>query len=103
MARLAVSDPQSIKNTEHSFVTFWPTGEELVDLYTKINGRPAEVKDFTDKDRQEINADAAAFGPAKVGYWDHWESGNWGYESEGKVYDQNYHGPGIEEVARRFA
>ena len=38
IARIASSDPQSIKNKEFSIVTFWPTGEELVELYTKING-----------------------------------------------------------------
>ena len=103
MNRLAVSDPKSIQNTSHSIVTFWPTGQEVADLYTKINGKPAEIKDFTLKDRDEIRADAANFGAAKVGYWDHWEEGKWDYESGGKVYDKNYASPGIEEVARKFA
>jgi len=39
----------------------------------------------------------------KVGYRDHWESGQWEYQTGGKIYDKNYQGPGIEDVARRFA
>ncbi len=103
IAQLATSDPQSIKNTDHSFVTFWPTGQEVIELYTKINGKPAQIKTFTSKDREDFRADTANFGAAKVGYWDYWESGQWEYETGGKLYHKNYQGPGIEEVARRFA
>ena len=101
--RIAIADPQSIKNTSHSVVTFWPTGQEVADLYSKINGKPAQVKDFTSKDREELRADKEAFGLPKVGYRDHWENGDWEYESGGKIYDKTYSGPGIEEVARRYA
>ncbi|EMC91215.1 hypothetical protein BAUCODRAFT_318679 [Baudoinia panamericana UAMH 10762] len=100
---LATSDPQTIKNTEHSVVTFWPTGQEVADLYTHINGKPAEIKDFTEKDREDFRADVAKFGAAKVWYWDHWAANSWEYEVQGRHYDRSYSGPGIEEVARRFA
>ncbi|KAL9107808.1 MAG: hypothetical protein Q9227_007323 [Pyrenula ochraceoflavens] len=104
LARIAASpDPYSIKNTTHSVVTFWPSGDELVSLYTKINGKQATVKDFTEKDRHEFRDDAENFGAAKVGYWDKWASGNWDYETGDKVYDRSYSGEGIEETARRFA
>ncbi|KAF2149093.1 hypothetical protein K461DRAFT_329801 [Myriangium duriaei CBS 260.36] len=103
LARIGTAEPKSVKNTEHSVVTFWPTGNEIAELYTKINGKPATIKDFTAADRDEIRADAAGFGPAKVGYWDHWKADSWDYEQEGRSYDRAYQGPGIEEVARRFA
>lgn len=100
---MATSDPQTIKNKAHSFVTFWPTGQEIADLYTKINGKPATIKDFTTEDREKINADAASFGPARVAYFDRWENDSWEYEKADKVYDTSYSGPSLEEVARRFA
>lgn len=100
--RIATSDPQSIKNKQFSAVTFWPTGQELVDLYTKLNGSQATVKDWTTADREVMIADGANFGPAKVGYWDRWESGDWGYDKNGRIVDKEYNGPGLEEIGRRF-
>lgn len=100
---IATSDPQSIKDTEHSVVTFWPTGQEIADLYLKINGKPAEIKDYTAADHEAFRADVANFGPAKAGYFDKWESAQWDYETGGKVSHKDYQGPGIEELARRFA
>lgn len=83
-------------------MTFWPTGQELVDLYTKLNGTPAQIKDWTAKDREEMMADGANFGPAKVGYWDRWERGVWNYETADRKALGGYSGPGLEEVGRRF-
>ncbi|KAK3110410.1 hypothetical protein LTR53_015332 [Teratosphaeriaceae sp. CCFEE 6253] len=103
LARIACFPPSSIANTPHSVVTFWPTGAELADLYTAINGSPAAVKDFTPTDLEAQMSDAANFGPAKAGYWARWESGVWGYEAEGMVVEMGYGGPGLEEVARGFA
>jgi hypothetical protein len=99
--QLRIPSPSRIQIT--LFVTFWPTGQEVIELYTKINGKPAQIKTFTSKDREDFRADTANFGAAKVGYWDYWESGQWEYETGGKLYHKNYQGPGIEEVARRFA
>ena len=73
LARLASCDPHSIRNKEYSVVTFWPTGNELVDLYTKINGKQAQAKDFSKADFKAQMADGANFGPAKAGYWKKWE------------------------------
>lgn len=101
--RISIADPQSIKSTSHSVVTFWPTGQEIADLYTKITGKPAQIKDFTSRDRDEIRAKNETAGLAQVGYRDHWENGDWEYEIGGKSYDRTYSGPGIEEVAMRFA
>ncbi len=84
-------------------MTFWPTGQELADLYEKINNKPATIRDFTQEGRDTFRADAVNFGPAKLGYWNHWESNSWDYETSGKTYDANYKGPGIEEIARSFA
>ncbi|TKA64146.1 hypothetical protein B0A55_09295 [Friedmanniomyces simplex] len=103
LTRIACADPQSIKNKEYSVVPFWPTGNELKELYTKINGQQAQVKEFTPADREAQMADAADFGPAKAGYWEKWESGVWGYEAEGRISDREYGGPGLEEIARSFA
>ena len=103
ITRIATADPHSVKNREYSAVTFWPTGYELVDLYTKINGEKTQVKDFTQADREVQLADGANFGPAKVGYWDRWESGRWGYEENGRISDKEYEGPGLEEIARKYA
>lgn len=103
IARTAIADPASIKNREYSVITFQPTGQELVDLYTKINGKQAQVKDFTKADRDAWKADAANGGSVKVGYWDRWESGQWGYESGGKISADSFDGPGLEELARTFA
>ncbi|KAK3109649.1 hypothetical protein LTR53_016867 [Teratosphaeriaceae sp. CCFEE 6253] len=103
LARIACSPPPSIANRPHSVVTFWPTGAELADLYTRIHGSPVAVKDFTPADLEAQMDDAANFGPAKAGYWARWESGVWGYEGEGVVVDKGYGGPGLEEVARGFA
>lgn len=102
LTQIATSDPASVAGKEFSAVTFWPTGQELVDLYTKLNGKQAQVKDWTSKDREEMMADGANFGPAKVGYWDRWESGSWGYEKGTRKALGGYTGPGLEEVGRRF-
>ena len=102
ITHLALSDPQTLKNTEHSFVSYWPTGQELLDIYTKVNGKQAQIKNWTPQDRDEMNADGANFGPTKVGYWDKWQDDDWQYDSGGKVYDRTYKGVSLEEVARRF-
>ena len=47
-------------------------------------------------------ADAANFGPGKVGYFDRWESGDCKYEASDRVADKRYEGAGLEELARRF-
>ncbi|KAK4502304.1 hypothetical protein PRZ48_005729 [Zasmidium cellare] len=102
LANIATSNPSSIANKSYSVVTFWPTGQELVDLYTKIHGKPTTIKPWTPEDREAFMNDAASFGPAKVGYWDKWESNGFEYEREGRVVVEGYEGPGLEEVARGF-
>lgn len=99
LAHLATSDPHSIKNTSHGLVTFWLTGEEVAALFTKINGKPAIIKDFTKKDRELLRADSANFGPPKAGYLDKWENNTYTYPPNTVQYD----GADVEEVARRFA
>ncbi|KAK5676767.1 hypothetical protein LTS10_010531 [Elasticomyces elasticus] len=103
LARIASADPQSIKNREYSVVSFWPTGNELKDLYTKVNGKEAQVKDFTQADYEAQMADGANFGPAKAGYWQKWQDNSYGYEADGRTSDKAYSGPCLEEVARVFA
>ena len=61
-------DLHLIKGREYSVINFWPTGQELVDLYTKINGQQAQINDFTAAGRQALMVDAANFGAAEVGY-----------------------------------
>lgn len=102
LTHIATSPPRSIAGKEFSAVTFWPTGQELVDLYTKLNGKQAQVKDWTSEDRERLMEDGANFGPAKVGYWDRWDSGIWGYESDKRTALGGYSGPELEEVGRRF-
>lgn len=101
LAKLATNDPTAIRNSYY-VVTFWPTGSELVELYTKINGEPTQIRDFTQIDRGRLNEDMQGFGATKVGYWDDWERGDWGYESSGRVDVEGYVSPTIEEVARSF-
>ncbi|KAK3638518.1 hypothetical protein LTR56_012990 [Elasticomyces elasticus] len=103
LARIASTDPQSIKNREYSVVSFWPTGNELKDLYTKINGKEAQVKDVTQADYEAQMADGANFGPAKAGYWQKWQDNSYGYEADGRTSDKAYSGPCLEDVARVFA
>lgn len=102
LLHIATTDPHSVAGKQFSAVTFWPTGRELVDLYTKLNGKQAEVKPWTAADRDAMRADGPNFGPAKVGYWDRWDAGEWGYESAGRKALGGYSGPGLEEVGRRF-
>lgn len=102
LARVATSDPSSIKGQQYSVVTFSPTGNELVELYTKLNGAPTKVKDFTDADRAALRADAENNGAIRAGYWDHWAGNTWAYEADGITSDKNYQGPSLEEVGRRF-
>lgn len=102
LTQIATSNPKTVANQEFSAVTFWPTGQELVDLYTKLNGKQAGIKQWTTLDRDAMRADGANFGPAKVGYWDRWEKGEWGYERPGRTALGGYSGPGLEEVGRRF-
>ncbi|GAM89378.1 hypothetical protein ANO11243_074150 [Dothideomycetidae sp. 11243] len=102
IAQIAAKDPQEIKNKNYSVISFMPTGQDFVDLYSKLNGSPAKVKDFTPADRETMINDAANFGPAKVGYWDRWESGNWGYSADGRIDVSQYNGPSLEEIAKRF-
>lgn len=101
--RIVTQDPQSIKGKEYSVVTFWPSGQELVELYSKINGKPTTIKDFTKEDRDAKRADVQNFGAAPVGYWDKWEENSFEYESGGKIGDREYDGPSLEEMARYFA
>lgn len=75
----------------------------MVDLYSRIHGTQAHVKDFTAADRDAQRNDEANFGPAKVGYWDRWETGKWDFETDGKILDREYQGPTFEEIARKFA
>lgn len=91
-----------MKNTKHSVVTFWPTGHELAELYQKIQGKPAEIRDFTTQDRNDMRADAANFGAAKVGYWDKWEKNEWGYDDKDLIPHETESFQ-LEAVARKFA
>lgn len=100
---VTTSDPASIRNRSYSVVTFWPTGKELVELYTKINnGEPTQVRDFTQSDREHLNEDIQGFGATKVGYWGHWEKGDWDYESSERIDVEGNVNPTLEEVARPF-
>lgn len=102
IARVCTKDPQEIKNKSFSAVSFFPTGNDLIELYTKINGKKAEHKQYTNEIREEWNADGQNFGPGKVAYMDRWENGNFGYDQEGRVLDREYKGPGLEEIARGY-
>lgn len=102
LTRIATADPQTTRNKSYSVVTFWPSGEELLGLYTKVNGKKAEVKPWTKEDRESFYEDGPNFGPAKAGYWDKWEADGFAYEKEGRIVEGEYEGPGLEEIARRF-
>lgn len=100
--RLATSEPRSIRNTENSVVSYWPTGRELQALFTKINGKPAEIKPFTAEDNAQLQADMAGGGPVRAGYRHHWEMNSWGHDAKDKAYDNDYTIP-IEQTARKYA
>lgn len=103
IAQVAASDPQSIKNKSFSVVSYWPTGQDLVDLYSQLNGSPAKVKDYTTADRDALRADAANMGAVKAGYFDHWDKEDWRYgEFEDAAAFGNSKIPTLEETARRF-
>lgn len=100
---VTTNSPTSIKNKEFSAVTFWPTGAELRDLYTKLHdGKEPKVMDWTPAEREKQRADLTTYGPVRVGYMDKWEDESWEYESNGRVLVGGYEGQGLEEVARSY-
>ncbi|GAM87624.1 hypothetical protein ANO11243_056510 [Dothideomycetidae sp. 11243] len=102
VARIVSRDPESIKNKQFSAVTFWPTGDELAELYGKLHGKKCNVKDFTEADRDKLMADGENFGPMKVGYFDRWQNNSWRYDQDGRIGEHQYSGDSLEETARRF-
>lgn len=102
IARLAASDPKSIKDKEYTAVTFWASGEELRDLLTDVNGEPATVKDFSMTDREEILKDLENFGPVRIGYIDRWIDDRWEYDTRGRIAMADASGFSLEDVARKY-
>lgn len=100
--RIASADPNSIKNREYSVVTFWPTGKDLVDIYTKLNKSPARVKNYTEADHDAFRNDTEGLGLVKASYFEHWSSNDFGYGDHGRTRDEHYQGPTIETLAQGF-
>ena len=84
-------------------MTFWPTGKDLRDLYTKLhNGAATKTLKWTPSERETRQADEASFGKQRVAYMDFWETGAWPYEEKGATMIEAQELPGLEEVARKF-
>ncbi|KAI5480111.1 hypothetical protein MNV49_001771 [Pseudohyphozyma bogoriensis] len=102
LADLASRDPLSIKDTKHSVITYWPTGYELAELYTKINGKEVTIKPFTKEHRETLLNDGKG-GAVMVGYLDKWENNSFEYQSEDKEYHGSFEGSSLEDIIRLYA
>lgn len=100
--RIATADPDSIKNREYSVVTFWPTGQDLVDVYTKLNKTPAKVKSYTEAEHDAFQNDTEGLGMVKASYFEHWSSNDFGYGDHSRVRDELYEVPCIVILAQGF-
>lgn len=75
LADLAQRDPASIVDTEFSAVSYWVSGDDLVEAFSKVNGKPAIVIDHPPEKQAAWLADVGditnlAF---RGVYYQHWE------------------------------
>lgn len=104
IARIVTANsPEAIKGKEYSAITFWASGAEIRDVYTKLHGKDTKVNEWTGAERDVRRNDSTNFtGCVRVGYIDKWENSTWEYESGGKTLEMEHDGPGLEDVAKRF-
>lgn len=73
-------EPASIKDKNFYTYTFSPTGQDLIDLFTKHNGSAPSVEKYTDE-QYEQDTDAPGFTMVAATYKKRWGEGKWGWES----------------------
>lgn len=101
---VTTNSPEDIKGKEYSAITFWASGAEIRDLYTKLHGgKDTKVSEWTRAEREARRNEPTDYtSVVRVAYIDKWENATWEYETGGRTLDKEYDGPGIEEVAKRF-
>lgn len=101
LATLAMQAPESIANANYSAVQFWVSGEQFVELFTKLhNGIKPQVSDFTEEDFKTMTAAYGQFGIAVSSYMLSWERSDWRFQSAIEV--ENRQPETLEDVAKRF-
>ena len=75
LAELVQRNPASIANMEFSAVTYWVSGDDLLDAFSKANGRPATLMHHPSEEQAEWLADVGDITrKAFCGvYYQHWE------------------------------
>ena len=101
LAQLTTLPAAELKDAEFSAVTYLPTGQELVDLFTQLHGTAPAVTDY-DLAAKDADYANAPFGPVVATYKHHWETGAWGYPQAVQVEKYEGHGTPLVEVARKF-
>ncbi|VUC37409.1 unnamed protein product [Clonostachys rosea] len=77
LADLAARDPADIVGKSFSAVTFHPSGKDLVNVFTQLNGgKPTEVVNQTPEDLELLLQDVNGLGAFMGVYMRHWDRGD---------------------------
>lgn len=77
LATLLARDPADIVGKSFSAVTFRPSGKDLVNVFTELNGgQPTTVVDQTPEDLQLLLQDIKGSGAFMGVYMRHWDRGD---------------------------
>ena len=81
-------------------MTYTPTGNQLVEVLTKINGSRPTIKGYSAEDMQK-NYEAQPLGTVQTTYKRKWQGGKWEYPSG---VDVEYEGKNrdLEDVMRKY-
>ncbi|WWD10219.1 hypothetical protein V865_008353 [Kwoniella europaea PYCC6329] len=97
-----VQSPSKIANKTITLYDYAPTGQEIVDALSKVNNKPAEVVEYTEKRYEEDQKDT--FPAIAAGIRKRWGTNQWDNE-EGqveKVEVEGWKGESLEELVKRY-
>ncbi|KAK6902858.1 hypothetical protein I203_108118 [Kwoniella mangroviensis CBS 8507] len=98
-----VQSPSKIANKTITLYDYAPTGQEIVDILSKINNKPADVVEYTDERYEEDQKDT--FAAIAAGIRKRWGTNEWNNE-EGqveKVEVEGWKGESLGELVKRYA
>ena len=98
VAEIVTLPPSQIKDQTYSVNQFWPTGNDIIELFTRLNGSKPEIKDFTPEDAAALK-EQAPIGFVAAALKDAWTAGNWVDQGDFKV--DGWNGPSLEEIAAK--
>ena len=99
IADLLILPPETIKNQSYSFIEFWPTGNDLINILEAVNGAQPNVKDYGKNDVAEVVAQQP-FGAVSAGYRARWQEGKWAYQ--GETTPKGWKARSLEQAVRQW-